>query len=169
VSIEFPAPTGPAADRAEVFLGYLDYFRETLLAKVLALAPGEQRTSRLPSGWTPLELVKHLRYMERRWIEWGFQGVPLPDPWGDNKDDRWHVPESESASSLAAGLRAQAEHTNTVVRATPLTEIGQPGPRWDGAEPASLERILFHMLQEYARHTGHIDIVTELAGGRPGE
>jgi hypothetical protein len=39
----------------------------------------------------------------------------------------------------------------------------------DGADPAPLERILFHLLQEYARHVGHLDIVSELAGGQTGE
>jgi hypothetical protein len=43
--------------------------------------------------------------------------------------------------------------------------VGQPGDRWDGADPATLERVLFHLLQEYARHLGHLDIVTELATG----
>ena len=50
-----------------------------------------------------------------------------------------------------------------------LAAVGAPGPRWEGAEPASLERVLFHLLQEYARHLGHLDIVTELAGGPVGE
>ena len=50
-----------------------------------------------------------------------------------------------------------------------LSDAGQPGERWDGADPATLERILFHLLQEYARHTGHLDIVTELATGQTGE
>ncbi len=39
---------------------------------------------------------------------------------------------------------------------------GQPGPRWDGGDPPTLERILFHLLGEYARHLGHLDIVCEL-------
>jgi len=44
--------------------------------------------------------------------------------------------------------------------------MGQPGQGW---RPASLERILFHLLQEYARHLGHLDIVCELADGQIGE
>ena len=52
---------------------------------------------------------------------------------------------------------------------TRLNEVGQPGERWDGADPATLERVLFHLLQEYARHVGHLDIVTELATGAAGE
>jgi hypothetical protein len=43
--------------------------------------------------------------------------------------------------------------------------VGKPGERWDGAAPATLERVLFHVLQEYARHLGQLDIVTELATG----
>jgi hypothetical protein len=43
--------------------------------------------------------------------------------------------------------------------------VGQPGERWDGHDPPTLERILFHLLQEYARHLGHLDIVTEFATG----
>ncbi len=50
-----------------------------------------------------------------------------------------------------------------------LDEVGEPGERWDGADPPTLERVLFHLLQEYARHVGHLDIVAELAGGSTGE
>jgi Protein of unknown function (DUF664) len=50
-----------------------------------------------------------------------------------------------------------------------VDEIGQPGERWDGEPPATLERVLFHLTQEYARHVGHLDIVCELAGGPVGE
>jgi hypothetical protein len=56
-----------------------------------------------------------------------------------------------------------------VIESHDLSEIGQPGPRWDGADPPTLERILFHLLQEYARHLGHLDIVAELADGSTGE
>jgi hypothetical protein len=102
----FPEPTAPAASRTDVFLTYLEYFRSTLVSKLGDLPDGELRRSRLPSGWTPLELLKHLEFVEMRWLEWGFEG---------------------------------------------------------------LERVLFHLLQEYARHVGHIDIVAELAGGPTGE
>ncbi|MBG0560250.1 mycothiol transferase [Actinoplanes aureus] len=169
MTIEFPSPTDPAADRAEVFVRYLDYFRESLLAKVSALPEAELRSSRLASGWTPLELVKHLRWVELRWIEWGFQGRPVGDPWGDRRDDRWHVADSETVDELAAALRAQGVHTAAVITGTDLAAIGQPGPRWDGAPPPPLERICFHLVQEYARHLGHLDIVAELAGGPVGE
>jgi uncharacterized damage-inducible protein DinB len=167
--VSFPEPTEPAADRAAVFLRYLDYFREHLLAKTASLPEEEQRRSRLPSGWMPLELVKHLRYVERRWIEWGFEGRQVAEPWGDERDDRWYVAPGETFAELAAALREQGEHTRAVVRRTDLATIGAPGPRWRGAPPASLERVLFHLFQEYARHLGQLDVVVELAGGLTGE
>ena len=169
VTTPFPGPTAPASGRADVFLRYLDYFRDTVLAKVSGLPEHELRHSRLPSGWTPLELVKHLRYVELRWIEWGFQGRDVGQPWGDRRGDRWYVGPDESREDLVAALRAQGTHTRTVVTGSDLAAPGAPGPRWDGAEPASLERVLFHLLQEYARHLGHLDIVAELAGGPLGE
>jgi Protein of unknown function (DUF664) len=68
-----------------------------------------------------------------------------------------------------ADLLDQAGRTRAIVESHDLDEVGKPGDRWDGADPATLERILFHLLQEYARHLGHLDIVVELAVGGSGE
>jgi hypothetical protein len=159
----------PASSRTEVFLRYLDYFRDRVAAKIETLPPGELRRSGLPSGWTPLELVKHLRFMERRWLEWGFEGRDVGDPWADRDGDRWSVAPDETSASLLAGLREQAARSRAVIESHDLDEVGQPSGRWEGADPPTLERVLFHVLQEYARHLGHLDIVTELATGRSEE
>ena len=164
----FPEPTTPASSRAEVFLRYLDYFRSQLASKLESLPAAELRRSRLPSGWTPLELVKHLRYVELRWLEWGFEGREFADPWGDRYGDRWAVGSRETLPSLVADLLDQAGRTRAIVESHDLDEVGKPGDRWDGADPATLERILLHLLQEYARHLGHLDIVVERAAGRRG-
>jgi uncharacterized damage-inducible protein DinB len=169
VSIPFPEPTTPVPSRAEVFLGYLEYFRSRLVSKLEGLPAGELRRSRLPSGWTPLELLKHLTHVEMRWLEWGFEGRDVPDPWADSRDGRWYVAPEETLTGLVTSLRAQAARTRAIAASHDLAETGQPGERWDGADPPPLERILFHLLQEYARHVGHLDIASELAGGPPGE
>ena len=49
-----------------------------------------------------------------------------------------------------------------------LEEVGQPGPRSDGAAPATLGWVLAHLVQEYARHLGHLDIAVGLAGAGSG-
>jgi uncharacterized damage-inducible protein DinB len=165
ISEPFPEPTTPASSRAEVFLRYLDYFRSRLAGKLEALPAAELRRSRLASGWTPLELLKHLRYVELRWLEWGFEGRDVGHPWGDREGDRWHVDPDETLASLLADLREQAGRSRAVIESHDLGEVGKPSERWDGNDPPTLERILFHLLQEYARHLGHLDIVTELATG----
>lgn len=162
---EFPSPTDPADSRTEVFLRYLAYFRARLIEKLTELPDAERRSSRLPSQWTPLELLKHLTFVELRWLEWGFAGQHFDEPWGEGRDGHWHVGEQESFEDLAASLQAQAQRSTAIITGHDLAEVGQPGERWDGADPATLERVLFHLVQEYARHVGHLDIIAELAVG----
>jgi uncharacterized damage-inducible protein DinB len=169
MTVPFPEPTTPAGSRAEVFTRYLAFFRDRLAAKLRELSPGELRRSRLESGWTPLELLKHLTYVEMRWLEWGFEGREVAVPFGDERDGRWYVAPDETLGGLLAALDAQAERSSRVIAAHDLSEAGKPGERWDGAPPATLERILLHLLQEYARHLGQLDVVSELAGGGTGE
>lgn len=165
----FPEPTTEVDSRSEVFIGYLDYFREQLLDKAGALSDVAARRSRVPSGWAPIELVVHLRHVERRWLEWGFLGLDIDDPWADQRDGRWYVAPERSLAEAVEALRAQGARSRSIIELHDLAEIGRPGPRWNGQPPASLERILFHLLQEYARHLGHLDVVVELAGGPVGE
>jgi uncharacterized damage-inducible protein DinB len=166
---EFPSPTIPASSRREVFLRYLGYFRSRVVTKLREMPADQLTRSILPSRWTPLELLNHLQHVEMRWLEWGFEGRDVADPWGDGKDDRWYVGPDETLDGLIAALAAQAERSTAVIESHDLADIGQPGERWDGDEPPPLERILFHLVQEYARHLGHLDIVAELVSGSTGE
>jgi uncharacterized damage-inducible protein DinB len=168
MTVDQIGPSTPVAGREEVFVRYLDSFRERIIAKVGELSEEEIRRSRVPSGWTPLQLVKHLRFVELRWIVWGFEGGAVDEPWGDWRDDHWYAAPEESREDLVAALRAQGGETRRVVESTDLATVGVPSERWDGDDPPTLERILFHLLQEYAHHAGHLDIVAELAGQADG-
>jgi hypothetical protein len=96
----FPEPTLPQASRSDVLLGYLDCFRSRTLAKLAELPDAELRRSRLPSGWTPLQLINHLTQVELRWLEWGFMGEHLDDPWPDERGGRWYVAAEEDLRHL---------------------------------------------------------------------
>ena len=165
----FPEPTLPYPSRSAVLLAYLDYSRSRVLAKLAELPEAELRRSRLPSAWTPLQLINHLIQVEVRWLEWGFLGLHFDDPWADQRDGRWSIAAEQGLRQLIEKANRQAARTREIVLSHDLDEIGQPGPRWAGAEPATLERILLHLVQEYARHLGHLDIVAELAGATVGE
>lgn len=164
-------PDDQSGDAKQLLLGYLDYYRSVVARKVDGLSEADLRSTRLPSGWTPLELVKHLVYMERRWLEWGFLGAPVEDPWGDRgPDDRWAVAADESPADLLARLHAGGERTRRIVEAASLPDLAAAGGRFGEDEPPrTLAWILFHVLQEYARHAGHLDIVRELIDGSVGE
>jgi uncharacterized damage-inducible protein DinB len=164
----FPEPTGETADPAVLFTRYLDFYRETVVRKVASLPEPELRASRLPSGWSPLELLSHLAHMERRWMVWGFLGEDVGEPWGDTRDDRWQVAEEVTLEDLVSMLRTVGGRTSQLLVTHSLDEVAQPGGRFDDAPP-TLMWICFHVLQEYARHAGHLDVAVELAGGAVGE
>lgn len=169
MSVPFPAATESAGSRTEVFQRHLAYFRDGVGRRVEGTSEEEVRRSRVPSGWTPLELVRHLTFMERRWFVWGFEGEPVADPHGDAVDGRWVVPDDLTTAEVLAAWHRQSGLTDAVLRRHDLDEIGRPGPRWEGAPLASLERVVLHVVQEYARHLGHLDIAAELGGGVTGE
>jgi hypothetical protein len=135
------------------------------------MADADLRSSRLPSGWTPLGMLQHLAYMERRWVEWGFAGQPVADPWGDDDPATggWRVGD-ETAAEVVARLRAAGRRTRALVGGALLTEPSRAGGRFVAGVPTpALSWILLHVLQEYARHVGHLDVARELADGAVGE
>jgi uncharacterized damage-inducible protein DinB len=166
-------PDDQLSDTRELHLAWLDYYRQTVERKLAGLSEADLKTSRLPSGWSPLELVKHLVYMERRWIRWGFKAEPVDRPWGDSggaEDDPWRLDADDTAESLLAELRAGGERTRQVVGRDDLAEHAAAGGRFSVAEERpTLNWVLFHVLQEYARHVGQLDIARELADGGTGE
>ena len=166
-----PRPALELADPKELLLGYLDYYRSVIARKLNGLTDAELRSSRLPSGWTPLELLKHLLHMEARWLRWGFVAEHLPEPWADEDESgRWYVGPEETATELLAALHAGGARTRAIGAGAELTDVAAVGGRFaDGDRCPTLAWILFHVLQEYARHAGHLDITRELLDGATGE
>jgi hypothetical protein len=150
---------------------FLAFYRATVVEKARSLPEAELRRPQVPSGWTPLELVQHLAFMERRWFTWGFLGEPVPDPWGDSQESpgaAWLVPTGRSLGDVVALLDEQAARTEDVLDTTALDTVAATGGRF-ASDPPDLRWICFHVLQEYARHAGHLDVAVELAGGPAGE
>jgi uncharacterized damage-inducible protein DinB len=167
-------PPQALGDTKLLFLAYLDQYRSIIADKLAGLSDNDLRNSRLPSGWTPIELLKHLVFMERRWFRWGFAAEQVDAPWGDNRDGvreaPWYVGPDERVEDLIAALDAGGERTREIVESADLTALAAPGGRFDEDGPRpTLNWILFHVFQEYARHAGHLDIARELADGRTGE
>jgi uncharacterized damage-inducible protein DinB len=168
-----PADEPPVSltDPRTLLAEYLDYYRNAVLRKLDGMSESALRESRLPSGWTPLGLLRHLTYMERRWFCWGFLAEPIDDPWGGGPPGSdWQVPETATGDDLIAAFAAQAERSREIVAAADLETVSAVSGRFSefGDRP-TLVWILFHVLQEYARHAGHLDVARELADGALGE
>lgn len=165
----FPEPASTPDLRA-LLLDYLDFFRGVVAGKLAGLSPADLTGSRVPTAWTPAGLVHHLVNVERRWLVWGFLGEPVDDPWRDATDDGGWVTLELDVDELRALLTDAAARTREIVEAHPLTDVARVGGRFtDQAVAPQLQWILLQLLQEYARHTGHLDIARELVDGSTGE
>ena len=100
----------------------------------------------------------------------GFEAEQVADPWGDHDADSegWLVAPEDSVAELTARLAEIAGRTEAVASQAELTERARLGGRFS-SEPPTLGWILAHLLQEYARHVGHLDVVRELIDGQIGE
>ena len=105
--------------------------------------------------------------MERRWFVWGFLGEQVDDPWGDSRAPT-------AGAGAGGGLARPAVLAPRSRRRATASGLARRSParRHDRAvpdDPPDLAWICFHVLQEYARHAGHLDVAVELAGGELGE
>ncbi|MEV6393626.1 DinB family protein [Streptomyces sp. NPDC051907] len=165
-------PPDNMTDPRALVLAYLDYYRAVLLRKLDGMSEEDLRSSRLPSGWAPLALLKHLAFVERRWLRWGFAAEQVDPIWGDEDPDtrKWQVGAEESTEEIRALFLDECARSREIVAGA---ELQQPARSGGGFNPPdhhpALIWILFHMLQEYARHVGQLDVVRELADGVTGE
>jgi uncharacterized damage-inducible protein DinB len=167
-SSTFPEPAS-TPDLRGLLLSYLDYYRAVIIAKVDGLERADLQRTKVPSGWTPAGLVNHLVNVERRWVRWGFMAEQVTEPWADREGTGWVSPDL-SATELAALLEDAGQRTRAVVEAHELSEHARTGGRFaDPSTAPQLQWILLHLIQEYARHAGHLDIARELIDGTTGE
>lgn len=159
------ATTMPA--EAAALRSYLDALRASALAILDGLTDEQLRTSVLPSGWTPLGLIKHLGYAERYWFQKVFCGIAADVPWPD--DDEKLMTSAHPVAEVFAFYREQCERGNALLATTPLdTKPVRLHPHDPDDEVADLRGIVLHMIEETARHLGHLDAARELLDGRTG-
>ncbi len=167
---ELDEPGVEVSDPRRLLVGYLDWYRDTLLRKIAGLSDAQLRTAVEPLGWSPLGMVKHLGWVERRWMRWGFaaEDVVAYLPGGDPVE--WGVPADETTAEIVSAYLDEVSRSRTLAAGADLATAAAVGGRFTRSEEApSLGRILFHLLQEYARHVGQLDVARELVDGVTGE
>lgn len=140
------------------------------MRKLSGLSEDQLRTPVHPLGWSPLGLVQHLGWVERRWMRWGFAAADVLayPPGGDEAE--WSVSAGTPTAEVMAAYREEVSAATSLATAANLTDKAGHGGRFQSPDQApSLGRILFHLLQEYARHVGQLDVARELIDGETGE
>ena len=167
---ELGEPAVDECDPSELLLGYLDWYRERLLHKVAGLSERQLRTPVAGLGWAPLGMIQHLGWVERRWLQWGFRAEDLTAYPSGGDDAEWQVADDQPVDAVLAAYTAQLDRSRQITAGIRLDQPAAVGGRFPAADQAPcLGRILFHLLQEYARHVGQLDVARELIDGRTGE
>ncbi|MCW2779124.1 MAG: hypothetical protein JWN17_2849 [Frankiales bacterium] len=157
-----------AADERTMLSGMLDWYREGVLLKVEGLAHAQAVTSPLRSGTTVAGLVKHLALVEDHWATHGLGHLPLPEPWAAapfDDDPDWEFHSADDLDDAVALYRAACDRSRAVLAAHDL-DLVRTNAR--GRE-FTTRFVLLHLLEETARHLGHLDLLRELADGVTGE
>jgi uncharacterized damage-inducible protein DinB len=148
----------------------LQYTRETAAAKCEDLAPHDSGTAPLPTSplMTIGGVVNHMRWVEHSWIENRFLGGPDLAPWTDDSPDQEFVDGANlELGTVLAGYREQAARTDGIVAAHGLDDRSRTPLR--SGEPPTLRWVLLHLIEENARHNGHLDLLRELLDGVTGD
>jgi uncharacterized damage-inducible protein DinB len=144
----------------------LDRHRDVVLWKVDGLPDEQLRRSMTPSGTSLLGLVKHLGSVEYGWFceTFGRESESIPFDEDNPEADMRAEPDETTGEILEyyGGARAVAD------RVIDELDLDDVGTAWFG-ESVSMRWVLIHMIEETARHAGHMDIVREIIDGATGD
>jgi uncharacterized damage-inducible protein DinB len=163
-------------DEAETLLGFLDYQRATLAWKCAGLDSRGLAATTAASTITLGGLLKHLAYVEDSWFSQALYGRDRAAmwrsvDWAADPDWEWHSAVNDTPEQLFALWQdAVATSRSLVAEAIKDGGLGRLARRtWPDGRAPSLRWIVVHMIEEYARHNGHADLLREAVDGATGE
>jgi uncharacterized damage-inducible protein DinB len=162
----------PGGSEQELLGQYLDYQRETILAKTEGLTREQLARTHPPSALTLAGLLYHLALVEESWMEVRFLGGAERAPWVGvdwDADPDWEFRTAASVDpeQLRQRYREACERSRQVFAGAALDQLSAR-PLRDGRQ-FSLRWVLLHLIEETARHAGHADLLREAIDGRVGE
>ena len=164
-TVPLPESKAFGEDERSVLLGYLAYHRAVLARKLDGVSDEDgRRPACAPSRLTLLGLVRHMTDVERGWFLSVHGGADLPALFDD--DAEWDVPEGTTVAATLAAYWDEIAAADAV-----LATAGMDDPNAGGSEPGAhaLRRTIVHMIEEYARHCGHADLLRETIDGVTGD
>lgn len=153
-------------DERQTLSGLLDFLRATVVNKVAGLTDEQATVRAVPSSeLTAAGLVKHLTGVERFWFSIDFAGLDVPWPWTDEDPHGFfQLAEGETLADVVGAYLAECGRSRAVIVHAGLDDRA----RSDGMD-FTLRYALAHMIEETARHCGHLDLIREAIDGQRGE
>ncbi|MFD4722357.1 DinB family protein [Streptomyces sp. NPDC058423] len=156
------------AGEREMLEGWLDFHRETLALKCAGLGDAQLREASVPpSGLSLLGLVRHMAEVERIWFRQILDGEDAPPLYfsEEDPDGEFHLAADDTFAAAAGAWRAEIARARELAAPRSLDDLSKEerhGKRF------SLRWIYVHMIEEYARHNGHADLLRERIDGATG-
>ncbi|HWM75239.1 MAG TPA: DinB family protein [Nocardioides sp.] len=166
-------PVPLAGDERTTLLAMLQWQRDTLRMKTEGLDAEQLDTTLPPSDLTLGGMLKHMAYVEDWWFGVTLAGRPPATPfddvdWEADDDWDWHSASGAPPEELRALFDRFVETSDQVITAaTSLDDLAERRHRKTG-EGISLRWMLVHMIEEYARHNGHADLIRQSIDGATG-
>jgi uncharacterized damage-inducible protein DinB len=162
----------PHADERATLESWLEFHRSTLTLKCAGLDDRQVRLASVPpSPMTLLGLVQHMAKVERTWFQRVFAGKDLPPLYDAGKGDGFALDPDHGIEEALSVWHAEVARSREAIAASSLDDPGMLSEQHAqivGDQSVSLRWILAHMIEEYARHNGHADLLRECIDGVTG-
>ncbi len=165
-----------AADEVGTLLGFLDYQRATLAWKCGGVDSAGMQSTVAASSMTLGGLLKHMAYVEASWFSQSLYDRDKTTPWDAvdweaDRDWEWHSAAADTPEQLFSLWQDSVDRSRElVVDALANGGLDQLAQHtWPDGSAPSLRWIIVHMIEEYARHNGHADLIRESIDGQTGE
>jgi uncharacterized damage-inducible protein DinB len=161
-------PLGVQRNERETIEGALDWYRAVVQHKVEDLNLDQARDVLTPTGLSVLGVIKHLGWVERGWFREIFAGeeVEFIASEEDNSAE-FLIDQDDTVESVLGFYRDEVERSRRIAGSSSLDDTSAGSTTFHGH--VSLRWILVHMLEETARHAGHVDVMREKIDGRTGD
>ena len=169
---QIPAPADPpfAVDERETLVTFLDYYRAVLIRKAVGLSREQLAVTLPPSDMSVGGLVKHMALVENNWFVRNWRGHDPGEPWTSvdwEADPDWDfhsAADDEPEQLLELYTDAIERSRGAIEGCLDLSATAESRGR-----VISLRWMLVHMIEEYARHCGHADLLRQSIDGATGD